>query len=271
MPILPAGFALPPLPYLLGLLVALGAVAWGVRARAPAFEEPHVVALAPWMVLGAALNVLDQAGAIPAPASPLFGTPAVYASVAVAAGATWLLADSVTPETPRTLGGVGTVAAVLAVAWTGAVGVAEGTLRPGPSLIALVAALAVAPAVWLGLRRLRPTVGTTGWAGLLAVFAHTLDGLSTAVGVDWLGYGERTPLSRLIIEFAAGLPTAEYLGGGWLFVIVKALLAAWIVSLLAPTVREDGAEGYALLALVAAVGLGPGVHNLLLFAIGGGA
>lgn len=267
MPILPAGFALPPLPYLLGLLVALAAVAWGIRERSPAFGESHVVALTPWMVLGASLNVLFQVDVIPGPLAPLFGTPSVYVSVAVIAGATWLLADAVETETPKLLGGAGLLAALVAIAAVGAVGLSRGTLRPVPSLVALVAALVVAPAVWLGLRRLRPVVGVAGWAGLLAIFAHTLDGLSTAVGIDWLGFGERTPLSRVIIEFAAGLPTAEYIGAGWLFVLVKVALASWIVTLLAPTIREEGAEGYALFALVAAVGLGPGVHNLLLFAI----
>lgn len=267
MPILPAGFALPQLPYLLGLLVALAAVAWGVRERSLAFDEAHVVALLPWMVLGASLNVLFQVDAIPDPLAPLFGTPAVYVSVAIAAGATWLFVDASEVDTPRALGGAGTAAALVAVGAVGSVGLSRGTLHPVPSLVALVAAVVVAPAVWLGLRRLRPGVGVVGWAGLLAVFAHTLDGLSTAVGIDWLGFGERTPLSRVIIEFAAGLPTAEYLGAGWLFVLVKVALASWIVTLLAPTVREEGAEGYALLAFVTAVGLGPGVHNLLLFAI----
>lgn len=269
MPILPAGFALPPLPYLLGLLVALAAVAWAIQQREPAFEERHVVALVPWMLLGASLNVLHQVGAVPAAVSPLFGTPAVYISVAITAGATWLVADAIEPETPYVLGGVGTIGFLGAFVSIAAVGLTRGTLHPLPSFVALIASLVVAPAVWLGLRRLRPSVGVTGWAGLLAVFAHTLDGLSTAVGIDWLGFGERTPLSRVIIEFAAGLPTAEYIGAGWLFVLVKVALASWIVTLLAPTVREDDAEGYALLALVAAVGLGPGVHNLLLFAISG--
>lgn len=267
MQILPAGFALPPLPYLLGLAGALAAVAWGLRSRAPDFGETHVLALAPWMVLGAALNVLYQVGAVPDALAPLFGTPAVYLSVAATAGATWLAADASAADAPPLLAGVGTVAALASLLAVIGVGFARTTLHPLPSLAALVAAAVVATAAWLGLRRVRPGVAITGWAGALAVFAHSLDALSTAVGIDWLGFGERTPLSRLIIEFAAGLPTAEYVGAGWLFVLVKVALAAWIVTLLADYVREEPSEGYGLLTLVAAVGLGPGVHNLLLFAI----
>ena len=106
-----------------------------------------------------------------------------------------------------------------------------------------------------------------GGVGALAVVAHALDGVSTAVGVDVLGFGERTPLSRVIIETAAALPTAEVLGAGWLFVVVKLAVACVVVVLLADLVEEDPREGSLLLGFVAAVGLGPGAHNLLLFAI----
>jgi uncharacterized membrane protein len=57
------------------------------------------------------------------------------------------------------------------------------------------------------------------------------------------------------------------LGVGWLFVLVKLLVAAGIVVLLADLVREDPVEGRLLLGFVAAVGLGPGVHNVLLFVV----
>uniref|UniRef100_UPI000299E622 DUF63 family protein n=1 Tax=Halococcus hamelinensis TaxID=332168 RepID=UPI000299E622 len=101
----------------------------------------------------------------------------------------------------------------------------------------------------------------------LCVLGHALDGVSTAVGIDVLGFGERSPFSRAIIEFAATLPTASLLGAGWLFVVVKLALAAAVLVLLASYVREEPGEGYLLLGAVAAVGLGPGAHNLLLFTI----
>ncbi|MCO8268932.1 DUF63 family protein, partial [Haloferax sp. AB510] len=115
----------------------------------------------------------------------------------------------------------------------------------------------------------RAEAAAAGSLGLLAIFGHALDALSTAVGIDVLGFGERTPLSRIILEAAAALPTAEVIGVGWLFVLVKLVVAGFVVALLADYVREDPTEGALLLGLVAAVGLGPGVHNLLLFAIAG--
>jgi len=114
---------------------------------------------------------------------------------------------------------------------------------------------------------LGPRVEVNGPTGPLVLFAHALDGVSTAVGVDILQYGERTPLPRLIIDTARSLPTAEFVGAGWLFVAVKIALASLIVVYLADLVRDDPTRGNLLLGLVAAVGLGPGTHNLVLFAV----
>ncbi|MFB6281847.1 MAG: DUF63 family protein, partial [Haloferacaceae archaeon] len=146
-------------------------------------------------------------------------------------------------------------------------GVARGTLSPLWSGVGLAVAGGTAAAAWRVLVRVRPGVRAAGRAGPLVVFAHALDGVSTALGVDVLRYGERTPLSRLIIEAGRALPTADLLGGGWLFVAVKLVVAGAVVAALADLVEEEPAEGNLLLGLVAAVGLGPGTHNVVLFAV----
>jgi uncharacterized membrane protein len=139
------------------------------------------------------------------------------------------------------------------------------TLRLGTALGILVGSAVAAAGTWLFLRRFAPGVATTGRLGALAVGAHALDGVSTAVGIDLLGFSERTPLSRLVIEFGASLPTP--VGGGWLFVLVKLVVAAVVVVALTETVREAPTQGRLLLGFVAAVGLGPGAHNVLLFTV----
>lgn len=269
MAVLPAGFSLPPLPYLLALLVGLGVVGWLLVRRRPPVTEWTVLALVPWVVLGAALHVLYVVDALPATVRPLAGTAAVYLTVGLGAGATWLVANRAAAGTERLLGGAGTAVAlgtvVAALVYSGS----RGAFRPVPAVGILVVAAAVAVATWVLLGRARPDVAVTGRPGFLAVAAHALDGVSTAVGVDLLGFGERTPLSRLVIEFAAGLPTAALVGSGWLFVLVKLGVASVVVVALAETVRESPTEGRLLLGFVAAVGLGPGVHNLLLFTVAG--
>lgn len=265
--VLPAGFGLPPLPYLLALALALAGVAVGIRRRDPVFGGRHVLALVPWMCVGAAGHVLYALGALPTALAPLFGTPSAYLTTAALAGIVWLAALSIGGDDARVLGVAGAVALLPAAGGVVAHGLANETLSPGLPAAGLVAGAALGVGVGGLLYRLRDDAAIAGPAGLLAVAAHGVDGVTTAVGIDLLGFGERTPASRLIIEFAAGLPTAEALGAGWLFVLVKLAVACLVVVALAPTVREEPRYGYALLALVTAVGLGPGVHNALLFAV----
>lgn len=268
--VLPEGFGLPPLAHLMALAVGVAAVAWGLWRERPAVTEDVVVAFAPWMVAGAAMHVLFVLRTLPDAVAPLFGTPASYFATFVVGGATWLVLARRGSDVAGPLAAVGGLATLAvfgtALAWA----VARGTLQLLWPAVGLVVAVAVATVAWLALSRVAPGVtATTGGVGALAVFGHVLDGVSTAVGVDVLGFAERTPLSRLVLDAAAGLPTADAIGAGWLFVAVKLTLALVVVWLFADYVREEPVEGYLLLAVVAAVGLGPGVHNLLLFAVVG--
>ena len=269
MAILPEGFALPPLPYLLALLVAGGAVAGSFVRRRPPVTDRVVAALAPWMLLGAWLHVLYVVGGAPAALDPLLGTPSVYLSTAILAGAVWLAADATDVSAPAALAGTGLLLAGLVLATDVGWGLENGSLAlfwPG---LAAVVGVGLGLLGWVTLRRARPAVAVAGVGGALTLVGHALDGVSTAVGVDVLNATERTPLSRFILELGAALPVSDIVGTGWLFVLVKLALAALLVWLLADYVREDPDEGRLLLVLVAAVGLGPGAHNLVLFAITG--
>ena len=271
MALLPDGFALPPPAYLVGLLAAVGAVGWTAARRRPIVTTGRVLAFAPWMVLGSAGHVLYVRNALPGPIRPLGGTPAVYVAVAVAAVGAWLAADATLDgdSVPRALAATGGVFAAGAIAAVGTAGVAGGSLSPVVPAAGLVVAVVLSGVVWIGLTRSVPAVRSTGALGAFVVFAHVLDGVSTAVGVDVLGFGERTPLSQLIIEFAAGLPTEPILGTVWLFVVVKIGVASLVVWLFADLMAEEPARSRLLLGFVAAVGLGPAVHNLLLFSVAG--
>lgn len=276
MQVLPSDFALPALPYLGGLLVAAVVVAVALSRRRPRVTEASVAALAPWMAAGGGLYALYQVDAVPAAVSPLFGSPAVYLTVAVVAGAVWALAA----DQPADDWGLSTAPGILAVsgcvplagtlvaatAWT-LTSPASGTTAGGPLLSALIllAAVLLTTVVWAGVHRYA-AVSAVGLVGLAAVFGHALDGVSTAVGYDVLGFGEQTPLSRLVIDIGAAV-SPEWLGAGWLFVLVKLALAAAVIYLFEDFVRDDPTQGYLLLGVVVAVGLGPGVHNLVLFAI----
>ncbi|MFC4550724.1 MULTISPECIES: DUF63 family protein [Halorussus] len=267
--VLPEGFALPPLRYLLPLLAAVALVGWALVRSNPTVTDRTVLALVPWVPVGSSLHVLYVVEWAPAAIAPLLGTPSVYLTTFVVAGAVWLVAEAAETGVERTVAATGTVAALAVVGYALARGASGGLLVFWP-LVGLVVAVGLTAALWAATRATYPRVAaTTGAVGALALFGHALDAVSTAVGVDLLGFGERTPVSRVVLEVAAGLPTADLIGVGWLFVLVKLAIAEVVVVLFADLVAEDPTQGYLLLGGVAAVGLGPGVHNLLLFALAG--
>jgi len=271
--LLPSGLSVPPLPYLAGLAVATVVVVGVLARRRPAVTPEVVTAFAPWMVAGATLYALFQVDVFPPAVEPLFGSPTVYLTTGLAAGSLWLLlagrpADRWgTGTVPATLLLVGVPLAGTLLAGAVGVGVVRGTLALAAPLAALGVAVALAIAVWVAVA-VRLRLGSTGALGPLVVFGHALDGVSTALG-QLLGYGEQTPLSRLLLDLGASAPL-PVVGGGWLFVLVKLVLAVAVTYVLADYVREDRRAGALLLGLVAAVGLGPGVHNVVLFVMTAG-
>lgn len=263
--VLPAGFSLPPAPYLIGLLAGIAIVTGLVWRTRPRITEPVIMAFVPWMLVGSGLHVIYQLGAASSLLLPLFGTPAVYVTTFIIAGGVWLVTNQVSDQAHRGFGGSGILVflgVVLALLIQG------DQVRPGWSLIGLVLAGLIAGIAWIGMKHLRPTdIQVAPQLASIVIFGHAVDGVSTAIGIDILGFGERTPASRLILEAAALLPTADVIGVGWLFVLVKVGLAVFVVHLLADIVREKRAQGLLLLGGIAAVGLGPGVHNLLLYIV----
>lgn len=269
MAVLPSGFAIPPTPYLFVVLVLTGVVAAALWVSRPTINQTTVLSFAPWMVAGAGLYALYQAAAIPAAAAPFFGSPIVYATTFVLAGGVWAGASRYELMAPVLVASVGAVVAAGAVGGAIAVGLERGTFAPLWPLLAVLLGGALGGIVWVAMRRYSLRVADTGYAGALVVVGHGLDGVSTAVGADVLGFGEQTPLSRFVLEVGRALPTAELIGAGWLFVGVKLALAVGVVAVVADLVRDDPGQGYIALGIVAAVGLGPGAHNVVLFAIAG--
>lgn len=270
--VLPSGFELPPLAHLGVVAVATVLVVAALYRLRPAVTDETVVALAPWMVAGAGLYALFQAGAVTGPLAPLSSSPTVYATTFVLAGTTWALAAWQAPSTPFVtavvlLVGIGWMSTVLglAIAWALSAGVALTPLWPAVGLGAAVVFSAVA---WWAFRAVAiDAAATVGIAGPVVVFGHVLDGLSTALGLYQLGFAEQTPLSAIVLDLGESLFVAPIVGGGWLFVAVKTALALAVLGLLAGYVRDAPGEGYLTMAAVAAVGLGPGAHNVVLFTI----
>lgn len=272
MQILPSGFALPPLPYLVVLLGGSGLVTALLSAAEPEIEQKLAVSLMPWMAVGGALHAFFQIGLYPPLYEPLFGTPAVYLTTYLLTAGVWLILQGVgiirgnEDTVIRNLGLVGTAILVVLLVTRIWQAVGQPEFSPVWSAVSIIAALVISALVVLAISLWRtPVFVRTRYAGPVVVFAHALDGVSTWVGADVIGVPEQSPLPRLIMETAGRLPTAEVVGVGWLFLLVKLAVAAAIVVSFNRYLHEEPVEGTLVFALIAAVGLGPAANNLVLF------
>ena len=276
--ILPSGFGLPPLPYLVSLVGGVFLVTAVLVALEPPVDQRTVIALAPWMALGGALHALNQPPIelYDAALRPLFGTPAVYLTTFTLAGIVWVLLSMFgtrsghDEQVARNLGLVGTGVLTVVLVLSAVTALRSGLIDPlWPTLSVLLSVFVTALTVLVVALWRTPVVIRARYAAPVIVFAHVFDGVSTAIGTDLLGVGERSPLPRAIMEFAGGLPTASAIGSGWLFVLVKIVVAVGVVVLMDDYLKEEPVEASLLLSLVAAVGIGPATNNVVLFLFAG--
>lgn len=272
-------FVVPPLVHSAGLVIATGFVVVLLLAVRPPVNQKTVLAFAPWIVTGAVLHVFYQLSRLfrqqlfPESVEPLFSAPAVYLTTFVVMGLIWSVSSMfMTKPTAegvaQYLGGMGIgtmIPLVGLLVWRGT----DPAIRPmeplwpvGGLLLSVGTTFVIAISIGLW----RTTVfAKVKYVGPLVLFAHVFDGITTAIGVDALGVTERSALPRLIIDFAADLPTAETIGSGWLFVVVKVLIASGIVVLFADYISDRPSEASIIIGLIVAVGLGPATHNFFLF------
>lgn len=271
--VLPEGFVLPPWYLLVPTLVVLAGIIALLWALEPPVTDRTVLAFAPWMMFGSALHVLHRLEGYPDNVEVLFASPSVYLVTAIIAGSAWIVAiflyaGGLQPTIPRFVGISGTAFFAVFTMIILNVGWERGTFEPFWPVIAVVVAGVVTAIAWVALGLwFTDVAATTSVTGALVVFGHALDGVSTAIGYDVLGAGEEVPLSKLLLEAGESLPTAEYIGGGWLFILVKVVLAMVILGLFTEYVEERPQQARTILALLAAIGLGPGIHNVLLFLV----
>ncbi|MFW6436517.1 MAG: DUF63 family protein [Halococcoides sp.] len=275
--VLPSGLVVPDPAVAVGLLVGVVVVVAFLLALEPRIDQWTVLGLTPWMVAGGLLHALTQLPTTPYPSvvATLFAAPAVYATVFVLTGGTWIglifLATAAGTEDSEAMYlfyvgiGVAVTLAVATVYWGHSLG-----LQAVWPAVAVAVAIVLTGVVWL-LASLRATeaVGRAWLVTPMVVFAHALDGTTTAVGYDVLEATERSPIPRLIMDAAAQLPTAEYVGAGWPFVLLKIAVAVVLAVYLSDFLEDEPVRSNLLYAAIVALGLGPAVNNLVLFVLGG--
>ncbi|MBX0323782.1 DUF63 family protein [Halomicroarcula sp. F13] len=272
--VLPSGFGLPPLPYLAALAGGTLVVSALLVALEPPIDQRTVVALAPWMAIGGTLHALGQPPieVYDPVLRPLFGTPAVYFTTYVTLGTVWVFLSLFgvrrghDEAISRNLGLVGTGILTVLLVLAAITALRSGLLALVWPTVAVVGAVVLAAVTLLVVALWRtPIIVRTRYAAPVVVFAHAFDGVSTAIGTDVIGVGERSPVPRAIMDFAGTLPTAPVIGEGWLFALVKLVVAVAVVVLMHQYLEDEPVEASLLLAFIAAVGLGPATNNVVLF------
>jgi uncharacterized membrane protein len=271
--ILPEGFGFPAPVYWVPVVLLLAGVAVLVYVISPPVTDWTVPALAPWIAVGATLHVMREQPIFPDVLAPLFGTPMVYLTTGAVTGVVWSVSsvladirgDHTTADRQMVAFGTTLVALLAAISLFDAT--KYGVIEPLWPVVGLFFATVLTGVVWVGISvGFVETATVTGKTGVLVLFAHILDGVSTAVGFEVLSENvtEQTPLSRLILEAGADIPVV---GGGGLFVVVKLALAVVVLVAFQQFVEDSPRLGRLTLGFVAAVGLGPALHNVLLFTV----
>mgnify|MGYP006285157759 CR=1 FL=1 len=276
--------------YAITLLLAIGGVVLLLR-RLDIGEDPGLFfALLPFMFLGGALRVVEDANnALPADSpfsiafpwnaaiiSPLiYFTMFVVTLVAVIASV-WAARRGIASRYERPLFGIGT-AVLLAtlgyLTWMG-VATAEVTFYPQIPVVVLVGASLVAGGVWWAIGRYRPGLNAgTGTMGAVVLWAHSVDGVANVALIDWgaeLGLVAdlvpKHPANRALIAVGRQFPESvtSVIGTAWPFLVVKIVAAVVILAIFDESVFEDSPRfSILLLIAVVAVGLGPGTRDML--------
>lgn len=273
-------FVIPSLTHSISLLVGTAVLLSLLYASRPPVTQRIALSFVPWIVSGGALHVFYRLGEqtgrqiYPDTIEPLFSAPAVYLTTFLGMGIIWTVSAMIVPRerqdsrVPQYLGatGIGVMTPLVGlVIWQG-LDPAIAPMKPVEPILGLIAAFVLTFVVYFLIGAWRTyVIAQARYVGALVIFAHLFDGVTTAIGVDLLDAGERSALPKMIMDFAAGLPTAEFIGTGWLFVVVKLLLASGIVIVFSDYVTEEPTRGNLFFVIVAAVGLGPAAHNFFMF------
>lgn len=223
-------------------------------------------ALVPFGFAGGALRVVEDTGAIEAPLSYFFISPLVYVTMAAFTAAAFALSLRLERQGrfdsyAKPLAGIGAATFAVLLVYI----LIQGFQDPPIFAIVPIGTLGIGTAAWAvfwySLKFNAPNVlKPTGKMGAVLLWAHMLDAASTAVGVEFFGYGEKQPIVNAIISTT---------GTAYTFILVKAGIITMILWSFDEKFFEDYERlPYLLLVAVLAVGLGPGTRNTLRVMIG---
>jgi uncharacterized membrane protein len=263
--------------YVVALLLTISGTVLMLERFGIGQEKEFFWAMVPFMLLGSALRVVEDAhnrmpegGGLTYPVNTLFISPVIYVTVFVVAVACillsiWLEQTGRTGRYYRPLTAMGTGVFLLSFGYLAVLAATSGnpvTFYPQVLVVVLVLAGASTAATWYAIEQFAAYINDgTRQVGVMVLLAHAVDGAANVIGLDYmvaLGAGNnlypKHPVNKFIVDTA---------GAAWPFLVVKMVAATFVLWIFEPELYEDSPR-YTVLLLVAvtAVGLGPGTRDL---------
>lgn len=279
-----------------GLMALIGILFW-LRRVGIGHERSFFFALIPYMFLGGALRVVEDANdavppgvdpAVSFPLNTLIISPLIYFTLFFVVLASllvsiWLDREEIVDHYAYPLVGIGTIALLVVLAYLGWLAVTTEYVRlfPQITIVTLVGATLITGLVWVGIERYAPSINAgTETMGAVVLWGHIVDGVANVVGIDWefvLTGGAvpnlvpKHPVNRALIGFGERFPEGltDVIGTAWPFLVVKIIAAVIVLYIFDERIFEESPR-YAILLLVAilAVGLGPGTRDMIRATLG---
>lgn len=223
-------------------------------------------ALVPFGFVGGALRVVEDVGTFQPPVSFFFISPLIYVTMAAFTAAVFVIALRLESQGRydsywKPLAAAGTIAFTVLALYILVQGFLDPPVFATVPIGAVVLATASWAVIWFVVKFNFPSIiEPTGKMGAVVLWGHMLDAASTAVGVEYFGYGEKQPVVDAIITTT---------GTAYSFILIKAAVIVAILWAFDEKFFEDYERlPYLLLVAILAVGLGPGVRNTLRIMIG---
>jgi uncharacterized membrane protein len=276
--------------YAVTLLIALVGVVFLLRRLDVGRDRALFYALFPYMLLGGALRVVEDAfDAVPEsvdtvvafPWNALIISPVIYftmfAITLVALVASVRLTDGEGSTSYRyPLAGVGVALLAVTLGYLTVLAFTTDYVQFHPQITAVVVVTStlLTAGVWWAIERYAPEINRgTRNMGIVVLWAHSVDGVANVVGIDWareLGLPTdlvpKHPVNRALIGVGEQFPETvqHFIGTAWPFLVVKVIAAVFVVWVFDERIFEESPR-YAILLLIAivAVGLGPGSRDML--------
>ncbi|MFB6105063.1 MAG: DUF63 family protein [Halobacteriaceae archaeon] len=277
--------------YMVVLLFMIAGVILLLRGLAVGEERRFFYALLPFIFLGGALRVVEDASdAVPTGIDPLLTyplntlliSPIIYftlfaITLAALLGSVTLARRGLADDYARPLFGIGTVllAVTLVYLVVRSVTTTYVEFHPIIFIVVVVGATAAAALTWAIATRYVPELRSgTGFIGTVVIWGHSIDGTANVVGLDWgaeLGLAAdlvpKHPVNRFVIDVTQAIvppSVVDVIGDAWPFLLLKLVVATGAVWLFNEDMVEDSPRSTLLLLVaILAVGLGPGTRDLL--------